>query len=213
MSCTANCTTFFLQAASRFVPAASSPAAKEPDDHDGAAQTQPPSTESAQFGTAAGPARGQPARDARVPLIPGPDAASVARAHLRATISSWRLPVDAEVAVLLVSELVTNAVTHGDDGTGRGARGGTGGGPTVTMLVRCSGGELRVEVHDQSRDMPVPVSLEVPEDSETGRGLMLVDTLAADWGYYRTPGGKAVYFTLPLKDSPRASPNGVAQAG
>ena len=153
----------------------------------------------------------EPVRDARVPLVPGPDAASVARAQLRAAISSWRLPVDVDVAVLLVSELVTNAVTHGHDCAG--TRGGTGGGSrAITMLVRCSGGELRVEVHDRSREMPVPVSLQVPGDSETGRGLMLVDTLAADWGYYRTPGGKAVYFTLLLRDSPGASPNGVARA-
>jgi anti-sigma regulatory factor (Ser/Thr protein kinase) len=119
----------------------------------------------------------------------------VARAQLRAAISSWLLPADVDVAVLLVSELVTNAVTHGDDGTG--TRGGAAG---VTMLVRCSGGELRVEVHDRSRSMPVPVSLQVPDDSETGRGLMLVDALAAEWGYYRTAGGKAVYFTLLLRE-------------
>jgi anti-sigma regulatory factor (Ser/Thr protein kinase) len=145
------------------------------------------------------------ARDTRFPLIPGPAAASVARAHLRAAISSWRLPVDVDVAVLLVSELVANAVIHGDEGAGALA--------AVTMIVRCSGGELRVEVHDRSRDIPVPASLEVPDDSETGRGLMLVDTLAAEWGYYLTPGGKAVYFTLPLRDSPCAPPNGVAQSG
>jgi anti-sigma regulatory factor (Ser/Thr protein kinase) len=157
------------------------------------------------------PPAAKPAKDARVPLIPGPDAASVARAHLRAAISSWRLLVDVDVAVLLVSELVTNAVTHGDDGPG--TRGATGGGTAVTMLVRCSAGELRVEVHDRSRDMPVPVSLRVSDDSETGRGLMLVDTLAADWGYYRTPGGKAVYFTLPLRNSPGAPPNGGTRAG
>jgi anti-sigma regulatory factor (Ser/Thr protein kinase) len=118
----------------------------------------------------------------------------VARAHLRAAISSWRLRVDVDVAVLLVSELVTNAVTHADDSAGPGPL------PAVTMLVRCSGGALRVEVHDRSRDMPVPASPDVPDDSETGRGLMLVDTLAGEWGYFRTPGGKAVYFTLPLKD-------------
>jgi anti-sigma regulatory factor (Ser/Thr protein kinase) len=129
----------------------------------------------------------------------------VARAHLRAAISSWRLPVDVNVAVLLVSELVTNAVTHGDEGAGTLA--------AVTMLIQCCGGELRVEVHDRSRDMPVPVSLEAPDDSETGRGLMLVDALATEWGYYLTPGGKAVYFTLLLQDWPRASPNGVVQAG
>ncbi len=33
-------------------------------------------------------------------------------------------------------------------------------------------------------------------DEETGRGLMLVTTLSAEWGFYRTPAGKAVYFTL-----------------
>ena len=33
-------------------------------------------------------------------------------------------------------------------------------------------------------------------DAETGRGLLLVTSLSADWGFYRTPGGKAVYFTL-----------------
>ena len=147
----------------------------------------------------------EPTRDTRFPLIPGPAAASVARAHLRAAISSWRLPVDMDVAVLLVSELVANAIIHGDEGARILA--------AVTMRVRCSGGELRVEVHDRSRNIPVPASLEVPDDSETGRGLMLVDTLAAEWGYYLTPGGKAVYFTLPLQDSPCAPPNGVAQSG
>ena len=38
--------------------------------------------------------------------------------------------------------------------------------------------------------------MDAPADAETGRGLMLVATLSADWGVYRTPAGKAVYFTL-----------------
>jgi anti-sigma regulatory factor (Ser/Thr protein kinase) len=125
----------------------------------------------------------------------------VARAHLRAAISSWRLPVDVDVAVLLVSELVTNAVTHGDGGAGATAE--------VTMLVRHCGGQLRVEVHDRSPDMPAPVWPQAPEDSETGRGLLLVDALAGEWGCYWTPGGKAVYFTLPLRDHPPDRPAGV----
>ena len=37
---------------------------------------------------------------------------------------------------------------------------------------------------------------EVPADAETGRGLLLVATLSDEWGFYRTPAGKAVYFTL-----------------
>ena len=48
--------------------------------------------------------------------------------------------------------------------------------------------------------------LDAPADAETGRGLMLVATLAAEWGFYRTPAGKAVYFTLAFQpDSPRAA--------
>jgi hypothetical protein len=35
-----------------------------------------------------------------------------------------------------------------------------------------------------------------PPDAETGRGLVLVASLSSSWGYYRTPIGKAVYFTL-----------------
>jgi hypothetical protein len=42
----------------------------------------------------------------------------------------------------------------------------------------------------------MPVLLDAPEYAESGRGLMLVATLSTDWGFYRTPAGKAVYFTL-----------------
>ena len=58
-------------------------------------------------------------------------------------------------------------------------------------------------------------------EAETGRGLLLVTTLSAEWGFYRTSGGKAVYFTLdfPLGDWPQAVPaaggavNGAGEAG
>jgi hypothetical protein len=45
----------------------------------------------------------------------------------------------------------------------------------------------------------MPVLVDSPADAETGRGLMLVATLSAEWGFYRTPAGKAVYFTLALQ--------------
>jgi hypothetical protein len=38
--------------------------------------------------------------------------------------------------------------------------------------------------------------VEAGADDEAGRGLMLVTTLSEEWGFYRTPAGKAVYFTL-----------------
>jgi hypothetical protein len=51
-----------------------------------------------------------------------------------------------------------------------------------------------VDVHDGSGDLPL---LESPlAEAETGRGLLLVTSLSAEWGFYRTPKGKAVYFTL-----------------
>jgi hypothetical protein len=40
------------------------------------------------------------------------------------------------------------------------------------------------------------VMLDATADAETGRGLKLVASLSDEWGYYRTPAGKAVYFTM-----------------
>lgn len=173
-----------------------------------------PSRHSAAIPQQAQPAFGQaslrPALDCRVSLASDVEAASEARARLRAVIGAWGLRMDEDVAVLLASELVTNAVTHGDHGTD-GARDGdgvkgvngvkdlSGTADVIAMCVRCQDGELRVEVHDRSPVMPLPVPPSADDDSETGRGLMLVDTLAAEWGFYRTPEGKAVYFTLPLE--------------
>ena len=117
----------------------------------------------------------------RVRLITGPAAAAEARSQVRAAICAWDVPVDPSVAILLTSELVTNAIRYET-------------GETVTLAISCPGGRLRVEVHDTSCFVPVPVDASV--DAETGRGLMLVDTLSAEWGCYPTPAGKAVYFTL-----------------
>jgi anti-sigma regulatory factor (Ser/Thr protein kinase) len=117
----------------------------------------------------------------RVRLGPGPVAAAQARAQVRAAIRGWDIPVDPDVAILLTSELVTNAITHGT-------------GEPVTLSVTGDGGQLRVEVHDTSCELPLIA--EAPGDAETGRGLMLVASLSTKWGFYLTPGGKAVYFTL-----------------
>lgn len=121
----------------------------------------------------------------RIRLASDPRAVAEARQKARVTIAVWDVPVDAEVAELLVSELVTNAITH--DGAG-----------AVTMAIRVARGRFRVDVHDTSHRLPEP-ELNPPADAEDGRGLLLVDTLADEWGFYRTPGGKAVYFSLTLR--------------
>ncbi|WKX74508.1 ATP-binding protein [Streptomyces sp. XD-27] len=74
-----------------------------------------------------------------------------------------------ENAVLVVSELVTNAVRH-----------------TTTASVRCelrlADARLRVEVADQGGARTEPRTRPVSADQEGGRGLMLVEALAESWG-------------------------------
>jgi anti-sigma regulatory factor (Ser/Thr protein kinase) len=114
-------------------------------------------------------------------LSAGPAAASEARGRVRAAICTWDVRVDVDVAVLLTSELVTNAIREET-------------GETVTLAIACSRDELRVDVHDTSSSLPVPSKAAV--DEEAGRGLVLVDSLSDEWGWYQTPSGKAVYFRL-----------------
>jgi anti-sigma regulatory factor (Ser/Thr protein kinase) len=122
-------------------------------------------------------------RRRRFPLTAGPRAAGDARHRVEAAIGAWHVPVDVDSALLLTSELVTNALRH--------SRG------TVVLDISCSFGQLRVEVHDTSGS--VPIQAEPAADGETGRGLLLVETLSAEWGFYRTDLGKAVYFILSFR--------------
>jgi len=123
----------------------------------------------------------------QVRLTAGPAAPGQARCQVQAAIWSWAVGVDEDVAVLLTSELVTNAVAHQA-------------GRTITLAIICSPGQLRVDVHDTSRIMPV--LMPASADTETGRGLALVDNLSDEWGAYCTPAGKAVYFTLASRPGP-----------
>jgi len=119
----------------------------------------------------------------RVRLVTGPAAPAEARTEVRTAIRNWEVPVDPYVAALLTSEVVTNAIRHEM-------------GETVTLAINCSRDQLRVDVHDTSRSVPVPVPVDALADAETGRGLTLVATLADEWGFYPTRSGKAVFFTL-----------------
>jgi anti-sigma regulatory factor (Ser/Thr protein kinase) len=135
-------------------------------------------------------------------LTAGPSAAAEARRQVRAAVCTWDISVDPDVAVLLTSELVTNAIRHEVSGT-------------ITLAVTCSRDQLRVDVYDTSLSLPMVVEAAV--DAETGRGLMLVATLSAEWGFYRTPAGKAVYFALALQpgldESGEGGPQGVQTWG
>jgi len=127
------------------------------------------------------PTRPTELRGYHVRLTAGPAAAAEARGQVRAAILAWKAPVDADAAVLLTSELVTNAIKHTPS-------------ETVTLGIRCARDRLRVDVHDMSPSPPVVTT--APADAEAGRGLVLIADLSAEWGSYRTPMGKVVYFTL-----------------
>ena len=127
-------------------------------------------------------------RPFRLSLRAEPEAAAEARGYVQAAICAWGVPVDPYVAALLTSELVTNAIRHEA-------------GETVKLFISCSCGHLRVYVHDSSRTWPA--LLNAAPDAEAGRGLTLVASMSTDWGVYRTPGGKAVYFTLALQNGGR----------
>ncbi len=122
-----------------------------------------------------------------VRLASGPAAVPAARRQVQAAIRAWAVPADLADAALLTSELVTNAVRHAA-------------GPVITLVVSWSRGQVRVDVHDTS--CALPEVADVPSDAESGRGLHLVASLAQEWGFYRTPAGKAVYFTLAFGPDP-----------
>lgn len=125
-------------------------------------------------------------------LAPGPGAAAQARALTRRSLRRWRVtgPADVDDVVLIVDELVANAVVHGT-------------GP-VRLALRLeatrAGARLTGEVGDADPRAPgVPAGPPpVLEWSEAGRGLLLVSSLATEFGTRPAPPGKAVWFTRDL---------------
>lgn len=103
------------------------------------------------------------------------------RRALRELLKHWGSPERSEVAELLTSELVTNALVH----TGREA--------VLTAVVGPRG--LRVEVRDFVEPDPRPRAPSI-DDGTHGRGLVLVETLADEWGVRRHRVGKSVWFEL-----------------
>ncbi|MCC9309016.1 ATP-binding protein [Kitasatospora sp. RB6PN24] len=82
---------------------------------------------------------------------------------------------------LLVSELVTNALEHG-----------TQAGQRIRYVFRVDREFLHVAVEDESEAKPVPCQAD--GDQESGRGLLLVEVLAVEWGFEsRKAGGKRVW--------------------
>lgn len=104
-----------------------------------------------------------------------------ARRAVRELLRQWGSPGCSAVAELLTSELVTNALVHTDDDA------------VLTATIGPQG--LRVEVRDFVARRP-RVRVPDSDDGTHGRGLVLVESLAAAWGVRPHGVGKSVWFEL-----------------
>jgi PAS domain S-box-containing protein len=148
---------------------------------------------------------------------------SEARRLAHETFTTWGMEVEqADLACLLVSEVVTNVVLHAAvtptprhelvlEGAGAGPLGIIGdwdiapfddglaaaAGKDFTLRLRRGAEAIWVEVFDA--DLRLPRIRSAGESDEGGRGLYLVDQLATRWGSRPTKDGKAVWFEMPIK--------------
>lgn len=105
--------------------------------------------------------------------------AALARQFTRSTLASWQSPGSHDDIVLVVSELVTNALLHGHG----------------TPVVRLLDGDDRVRVEVCDDSPLLPVSHRVTPTS--GLGLRVVEQLSSAWGASRRGRGKVVWCELP----------------
>jgi anti-sigma regulatory factor (Ser/Thr protein kinase) len=111
-------------------------------------------------------------------------APGAAREAVRSWLSAWCDEDTVDIATLLVTELVTNAVLHG-----------TGPGPSLT-IDRVSRGVIHVAVRDSSRQLPLRHNEPPSPDQSGGRGLFLIESLAIAWGWEPRRFGKCVWFEI-----------------
>ncbi|MFE9645004.1 ATP-binding protein [Streptomyces sp. NPDC006365] len=125
-----------------------------------------------------------PARVHWLELKACPAGVGEARCAMGERLRTWRLPEQVrQDALLILSELVTNAIRH----------------TPSTRILCCAGltadGLLHLEVHDEDLTVRnLPPRDPSPED-EGGRGLLLVEHFAHEWGAERSAltGGHAVW--------------------
>ncbi|MFD7479939.1 ATP-binding protein [Streptomyces sp. NPDC059837] len=105
------------------------------------------------------------------------------RRSVRAALLSWGADEIADDMAVVASELVSNALKY------------TGG--EAAVRLRLAKGQAQLEVDDGSAQQPA--QRRVGTEAEKGRGLLLVEALAAEWGWrLRKRGAKTVWASLPL---------------
>ncbi|MFK4226423.1 SpoIIE family protein phosphatase, partial [Streptomyces sp. NPDC019890] len=117
-----------------------------------------------------------------IDLTAAPSSVPEGRAFISKVLTTWECAETIDDAGLLLSEVLTNAIQHAQ-------------GP-IGLHLRRTVSELAVEISDNSPHLPQPRL--AADDEESGRGLILVDTLADSWGVRPTDEGKTTWFTLKL---------------
>lgn len=115
-------------------------------------------------------------------LPPNDQSAAQGRRFVREVLLPCALPEIVDTAVLLASELITNAVLHGRS--------------EVELTVEISGAGVKVSAADMNSRLPVMQSTD--ELALDGRGIAIVDLLSTAWGVTATEDGKIVWFCLEL---------------
>jgi CheY-like chemotaxis protein len=124
-----------------------------------------------------------PGAQAAIDLPDDLSSVAYARRFVREKLAAWEIPGPIDDALLVVSELAANALTHARS--------------SYRLRLSATGRVLRIEVDDAGAGTPEPQPL--TDTEEHGRGLHLVDALAASWGMEAADtGGKRVWAELAL---------------
>ncbi|MFE0818430.1 SpoIIE family protein phosphatase [Streptomyces sp. NPDC058847] len=125
-----------------------------------------------------------------------PERIAIAREHLRDLLHDWPSEDQLDASVLLLSEMLTNVLVHTD---------------ADALLVAEVTGEpgerrIRVEVTDSGDDLPH--KRRPGEMASSGRGLMLVEMLADEWGVAPRGDGKSIWYEVYESTAPEAGLGG-----
>jgi anti-sigma regulatory factor (Ser/Thr protein kinase) len=103
------------------------------------------------------------------------------RRFVNETAQDWGVHGDQlDVARLLATELVTNAMLHGA--------------PPIRIAAHRSNSVVRIEVSDANPQPPLPRPFDA--EAPTGHGILLVERLARRWGVDARDDGKTVWFEI-----------------
>jgi anti-sigma regulatory factor (Ser/Thr protein kinase) len=131
-------------------------------------------------------------REFRRSFCSEPSSAAEIRGFVREECHDALSQQDLDAAVLLTSELVTNAMLHTDS-------------EQVEVRIRLGPGSIRIGVRDDDAASPEPAA---PAQEETsGRGLQIVETLSDTWGVHHSEsGGKCIWFSMSPTPGPGTQP-------